>query len=205
MNSNDNPYDAPSSSSETNDESRARYVIVVSGFHGVLAVMLLRLAFYFFGKAFIVLSVLAWLDSSLATNRRLGIAFAIICLGDLLISRLEFSDPGIKWLSAITIVLSDERQFDAELVGSDAAMDLAVLKIEASGVTPPTLGSFESPSSASRTTWLLLRISPSSLISTPLPKPRSWGDHLQEPEIERSDQTHRLRRTREVALGALEC
>jgi len=41
----------------------------------------------------------------------------------------------------ITVTLSDGRQFQAEIVGRDAPTDLAVLKIDADGLTPVELGS----------------------------------------------------------------
>ena len=40
----------------------------------------------------------------------------------------------------ITVLLSDERQFPAELVGADAVSDLAVLHIDASGLVPAEFG-----------------------------------------------------------------
>ena len=41
---------------------------------------------------------------------------------------------------SITVLLSDQRQFPATLVGSDAISDLAVLHIQASGLTPAEFG-----------------------------------------------------------------
>jgi len=41
----------------------------------------------------------------------------------------------------ITVTLSDGRQFQAQIVGRDAPTDLAVLKIDADGLTPVELGS----------------------------------------------------------------
>ena len=41
----------------------------------------------------------------------------------------------------ITVTLSDGRQFQARIVGRDAPTDLAVLKIDADGLTPVELGS----------------------------------------------------------------
>ncbi len=41
----------------------------------------------------------------------------------------------------ITIVTADDVQYDAQIVGFDATNDIAVLKIEATGLTPVTIGS----------------------------------------------------------------
>ncbi|HLA17862.1 MAG TPA: trypsin-like peptidase domain-containing protein [Dehalococcoidia bacterium] len=41
----------------------------------------------------------------------------------------------------VTVTLSDGRQFQAETIGRDAPTDLAVLKVDADGLTPVTLGS----------------------------------------------------------------
>ena len=40
----------------------------------------------------------------------------------------------------ITITLNDRREFDAEVIGSDESSDLALLKIEATGLKPVVLG-----------------------------------------------------------------
>ena len=40
----------------------------------------------------------------------------------------------------LTVIVSDEESYEAKLVGSDAQMDLAVLKIEAEGLTPAQFG-----------------------------------------------------------------
>ncbi len=40
----------------------------------------------------------------------------------------------------ITIILNDDTEYDATLIGSDSRSDLAVLKIDADGLTPATLG-----------------------------------------------------------------
>ncbi|MCA9068905.1 MAG: DegQ family serine endoprotease [Planctomycetaceae bacterium] len=63
----------------------------------------------------------------------------------------------------VTVILSDERQFKAELVGSDAATDLAVLKIDATGLTPAKLGD---SSSLSVGDWVLAIGSPMGLEQT---------------------------------------
>ena len=47
-------------------------------------------------------------------------------------------DSGLA--SRVTVTLSDDRIFTAEIVGSDAPTDLAVLKIEATNLTPAKLG-----------------------------------------------------------------
>ena len=46
----------------------------------------------------------------------------------------------VEGASKITVVLSDETSHEAKVVGTDARNDLAVIKIEASGLTPATLG-----------------------------------------------------------------
>ena len=46
--------------------------------------------------------------------------------------------------SILEVVLSDERKFTAKVVGADARTDLAVLKIEATGLVAASLGSSES-------------------------------------------------------------
>ena len=43
----------------------------------------------------------------------------------------------------ITVTLSDQRAFDAKIVGRDQPTDLAVLKVEAAGLTPAAFGSSE--------------------------------------------------------------
>ena len=48
-------------------------------------------------------------------------------------------DSGLA--SRVTVTLSDDRTFTAEIVGTDAPTDLAVLKIEATNLTPAKLGS----------------------------------------------------------------
>ena len=40
----------------------------------------------------------------------------------------------------VKVILNDDTSYDAKLIGSDARSDLAVLKIEATGLTPATLG-----------------------------------------------------------------
>jgi len=40
----------------------------------------------------------------------------------------------------VKVILNDDKEYDAKLIGSDARSDLAVLKIEATGLTPATLG-----------------------------------------------------------------
>ena len=40
----------------------------------------------------------------------------------------------------VKVILNDETEYDAKLIGSDARSDLAVLKIDASDLTPATLG-----------------------------------------------------------------
>lgn len=47
----------------------------------------------------------------------------------------------IEDADSITVTLYDGRSFDAKLVGSDESNDVAVLKVEAEGLTPAVLGS----------------------------------------------------------------
>ena len=46
----------------------------------------------------------------------------------------------VEGAGSITVLLTDERQFEATLVGADAISDLAVLHIEADGLVPAELG-----------------------------------------------------------------
>ncbi|MBR2062590.1 MAG: trypsin-like peptidase domain-containing protein, partial [Anaerotignum sp.] len=40
----------------------------------------------------------------------------------------------------ITVTFSDQEEVDAEVVGSDSTLDVAVLKVEKGGLTPLALG-----------------------------------------------------------------
>ncbi|MBO5478096.1 MAG: trypsin-like peptidase domain-containing protein [Clostridia bacterium] len=42
--------------------------------------------------------------------------------------------------AAVTVTLSDDQEYEAEIIGWDEVTDLAVLKIEATGLTPATFG-----------------------------------------------------------------
>ncbi len=46
----------------------------------------------------------------------------------------------VETAEGIKVVLNDDTEYDATLVGSDARSDLAVIKIDATGLTPATLG-----------------------------------------------------------------
>lgn len=46
----------------------------------------------------------------------------------------------IEGASKITVTTSDQKEYEAELVGTDSITDVAVLKIKASGLTPVTYG-----------------------------------------------------------------
>ena len=46
----------------------------------------------------------------------------------------------IEGASKITVTTADEKEYDASLVGSDSISDVAVLKIDAKGLTPATYG-----------------------------------------------------------------
>ncbi len=47
----------------------------------------------------------------------------------------------VEGATAVTVTLSDDNEYEAEIIGSDSANDVAVLKIEASGLPYVTLGS----------------------------------------------------------------
>lgn len=49
----------------------------------------------------------------------------------------------IEGANSVKVTLYDNTQYDAEIVGSDESNDIAVLKIDASGLTPVTLGDSE--------------------------------------------------------------
>lgn len=46
----------------------------------------------------------------------------------------------IEGATKITVILNDETSYEAKIIGTDERNDLAVIKIEASGLTPSTLG-----------------------------------------------------------------
>ena len=46
----------------------------------------------------------------------------------------------IDGAETIKIILNDDTEHEAKLIGSDSRTDLAVLKIEATGLVPATLG-----------------------------------------------------------------
>ena len=46
----------------------------------------------------------------------------------------------IDGAETIKVILNDDKEYDAKLVGSDSRSDLAVLKVEATGLAPATLG-----------------------------------------------------------------
>ena len=46
----------------------------------------------------------------------------------------------VEGVDTIKVILNNDQEYDAKLVGSDSRSDLAVLKIDASGLTPATLG-----------------------------------------------------------------
>ncbi|MEA4914069.1 MAG: trypsin-like peptidase domain-containing protein [Christensenella sp.] len=46
----------------------------------------------------------------------------------------------VNGAETIKVILNDDKEYDAKLIGSDTRSDLAVLKIEATGLSPATLG-----------------------------------------------------------------
>jgi Do/DeqQ family serine protease len=69
--------------------------------------------------------------------RRQGLGSGVVVGGD---GHILTNHHVIDGAERITVELSDRRTFDAELVGSDAPSDLALLKIEADTLTPIRFG-----------------------------------------------------------------
>lgn len=46
----------------------------------------------------------------------------------------------VEGASQVTVILNDDTEYEASLVGTDSRYDLAVLKVEATGLTPASLG-----------------------------------------------------------------
>jgi len=63
----------------------------------------------------------------------------------------------------VRVILTDERSYEAEIVGTDPQTDVAVLKIEATGLQPATLGDSDSLSVGQ---WVVAAGSPLGLSST---------------------------------------
>jgi serine protease Do len=80
----------------------------------------------------------------------------------------------------ITVTLTDRREFKAKLIGSDERTDVALIKIEATGLTPLRIGD---PSALRKGEWVVAIGSPFGLDSTVTAgivsaKGRDTGDYL---------------------------
>lgn len=92
-----------------------------------------------------ILSEAATLDvfGQITPQRGVGTGFIIDDDGHIVTNNHVVTIDGDQPAQDITVTLDDGRQFDAEIVGRDPPTDLAVLKIEASALTPVALGSSE--------------------------------------------------------------
>jgi len=90
-----------------------------------------------------ILSEAATLDvfGQVTPTKGVGTGFVLDAEGHIVTNNhvitIDSGEPAQK----ITVTLSDGRQFQARIVGRDAPTDLAVLKIDADGLTPVELGS----------------------------------------------------------------
>jgi S1-C subfamily serine protease len=90
-----------------------------------------------------ILSEAATLDvfGQVTPTKGVGTGFVLDVEGHIVTNNhvitIDSGEPAQK----ITVTLSDGRQFQARIVGRDAPTDLAVLKIDADGLTPVDLGS----------------------------------------------------------------
>ncbi len=92
-----------------------------------------------------VLSEAATLDQfgQVTPTSGVGTGFIIDEEGHIITNNHVITTGGDQPAERITVTLSDGRQFEAAIVGRDAATDLAVLQIDADGLTPAELGSSE--------------------------------------------------------------
>lgn len=90
-----------------------------------------------------VLSEAATLDQfgQVTPTRGVGTGFIIDEEGHIVTNNHVITTDGDQPAQTITVTLDDGRQFRASIVGRDAPTDLAVLKIDADGLTPVELGS----------------------------------------------------------------
>ena len=92
-----------------------------------------------------VLSEAATLDvfGQVTPTQGVGTGFIIDEEGHIITNNHVITVDGDQPAQRITITLADGRQFRASIVGRDAPTDLAVLQIDAEGLTPTELGSSE--------------------------------------------------------------
>ena len=92
-----------------------------------------------------VLSEAATLDvfGQVTPTQGVGTGFIIDEEGHIVTNNHVITVDSDQPAETITITLADGRQFHASIVGRDAPMDLAVLQIDAEGLTPAELGSSE--------------------------------------------------------------
>ncbi|MEX0800527.1 MAG: trypsin-like peptidase domain-containing protein [Dehalococcoidia bacterium] len=92
-----------------------------------------------------IVSEAATLDvfGQITPQRGVGTGFIIDEEGHIVTNNHVVTIDGDEPAQDITVTLDDGRQFDAEIAGRDPPTDLAVLKIEASDLTPARLGSSE--------------------------------------------------------------
>jgi serine protease Do len=92
-----------------------------------------------------ILSEAATLDvfGQVSPQRGVGTGFIIDEDGYIVTNNHVITIDGDQPAQDITVTLDDGRQFDAEIAGRDPPTDLAVLKIEATNLTPARLGSSE--------------------------------------------------------------
>ena len=92
-----------------------------------------------------ILSEAASLDvfGQVTPTRGVGTGFIIDEEGHIVTNNHVITVDGDEPAQQITVTLSDGRQFQARIVGRDPPNDLAVLQIDADGLTPVELGSSE--------------------------------------------------------------
>ncbi len=92
-----------------------------------------------------ILSEAATLDvfGQVTPTRGVGTGFIIDEEGHIVTNNHVITVDGGQPAQQITVTLSDGRQFQARIVGRDPPNDLAVLQIDADGLTPVELGSSE--------------------------------------------------------------
>ena len=92
-----------------------------------------------------ILSEAATLDvfGQVTPTRGVGTGFILDEEGHIVTNNHVITVDGGQPAQRITVTLSDGRQFQARIVGRDPLIDLAVLQIDADGLTPVELGSSE--------------------------------------------------------------
>ena len=98
-------------------------------------------------KSFINGTVTVWVDLGIRVNKGLGYADHVICSGFfidkdgyIITNYHVIEDAQDSTSAAVTVTLSDDQEYEAKIIGCDEVTDLAVLKIEATGLTPATFG-----------------------------------------------------------------